>query len=290
MSGSFFKGGLEKFGFNKISFLFKIFLKVRNNLIRQADAFVSISSEITSELKNYKVKGENIFEIPNCFDQEKFYPITQDKKTKIRNKLMLSLDYKIIIFTGRLLSTKGLPLLLRVWNEIQKYHQNVLLLIVGSGEDLSYSCEAKIQEYTLKKSIQDSVLFVGNVNNVHEYLQSSDIFCFPTENEAFGISLIEAMACGLVSIATPVGGIKDIIKHKQNGYLIETGNFDQLYFYLDLLLKDDKIISNMRENSYLSVKDKYSKLSVAQKYIDLFTKLASQNSGNYLSYPGNIRN
>lgn len=245
---------------------------------------------MTSEFKAYKVKAENIYEIPNCFDPGNFYPVNMTEKIKLRVKLNLPLKKRIVIFTGRLLTTKGLPLLLRVWYEIQKHHKDILLLVVGSGENLSYSCDAELREYVQDKNIQKSVTFTGKVYNVHEYLKSSDLFCLPTENEAFGISLVEAMACGLPSITTPVGGIKDIITHAYNGYLVDIGNFDQLYFYLDFLLKNDDQIIKIGENAFLTVKEKYSKFSVAQKYIDLFKELADKKYGSYLTYSNTFQN
>ncbi len=283
-SGTFFVGGLGKIGFNENSYLFKILLKIRNQLLLKADAFVSLSSEMTAEFKDQKAKAENIYEIPNCFDPSNFYPVTINEKIKLRTKLNLPLDIRILIFTGRLLTTKGLPLLLKVWYEIQKHHKDILLLIVGSGENLTYSCDAELRDYVREKHIQENVMFTGKVYNVHEYLQSSDIFCLPTENEAFGISLVEAMACGLAPIATAVGGIKDIVTHAYNGYLIDKGNFDQLFFYLEFLLKNNEQVIKMGENAFLTVKEKYSKFSVAQKYINLFKELADKKYGSYPSY------
>jgi len=283
-SGTFFIGGLGKIGFSENSHLFKILLKIRNLLLLKADAFVSLSNEMTAEFKDQMAKVENIYEIPNCFDPNHFYPVNITEKLKIRTKLNLPINKRIVIFTGRLLTTKGLPLLLKVWFEIQKHHKDILLLIVGSGENLTYSCDDELRDYVREKNIQEKVMFTGKVYNVHEYLQSSDIFCLPTENEAFGISLVEAMACRLAPVATTVGGIKDIITHNYNGYLIDTGNFDQLFFYLDLLLKNEEQVIKMGENAFLTVREKYSKFSVAQKYITLFKELAVKKYGSYPSY------
>ena len=273
MSGAYFSGRLKKMGYQTTPFLFKIFISFRNFLLRRADAFVSLSSEITSEFKDNKIEQTKIYEIPNCFDSGKFFKVNPSEKIKLRIKLKLPIEHKIFIFTGKLLSTKGLPLLLRVWNEIQKIHDKVLLLVVGSSRNLMYSCEDELKKYVQENKLEKNVIFTGYRNDVHEYLKSSDIFLFPTEDEAFGISLIEAMACGLAVITTSIGGIKDFIKHYENGLLMNVGDFDQLYNHIELLLKDDELTDRIGQNAIQTVKNKYSKISVAESYIALFEKL-----------------
>ena len=81
--------------------------------------------------------------------------------------------------------------------------------------------------------------------NVHKYLQASDYFVFPTENEAFGNSLLEAISCGLPCIATRVGGIVDIINHNVNGLLVENGDEEQLYSANEHVLKDKKLAQRL---------------------------------------------
>jgi glycosyltransferase involved in cell wall biosynthesis len=275
MSGNFFLPGLQNIGVNKFPFLLKVFLYFRNMLFKKADAYVSLSKEITSEFKNSGVEQNKIYEIPNCIDPEKFFKVTEVEKVKLRTKLNLPEKAKILIFTGRLVSSKGLPLLVNVWNEIQKKYKDVMLLIVGSGKDILFSCEEEIRNYVKENKLEENVRFTGfvNVDEIHEYVKSSDIFCLPSENEAFGISLVEAMACGLAPIATKVGGIKDIIQHNFNGLLMNVGDSKQLYDYIELLISDENLLKKMGENAILTVSQKYSKSIVVKSYIDLFKKL-----------------
>ena len=269
MSGEFFHRGIETVGFNKGSLVFKIFIIFRNFLLKKADAFVSISPKITCEFKRSGINPSQIYEIPNCVDQDQFYKVTSEEKIKLRSKLNLPLNGKIVIYTGRLVLEKGLPFLLRVWNEIQKNNKNILLLLVGSGENLIFSCEDELKEYVKRKRIENSVRFTGkvNFNKVHEYLKSSDIFVLPSDDEPFGNSLIEAMSCGIASISTSF-----IIQHGYDGYSIEPKNFGQLYNYIDLLLKNNQLMDEIGNNALQTVEEKYSKSIVAQTYIDLFNK------------------
>ncbi len=270
MSGDFFSAGLLKFGQNTSSMIFKLLLSIRNKILKHANSFIAISSDVKRELLACGVNFNIIKNIPNSVDTNKFYPVSLAKKRELRRKLDIPSGDKVIIFTGRLVSYKGLPLLLTVWQEIQKKHSNLILLLVGSGGIDIHNCEEQLKDIVDKNGLGSSVKFTGNVNNVNEYLQASDIFIFPTENEAFGISLIEAMACGLPSISTRIGGVKDILQNQKNGMVINPGNFQQLFEALDLLLTDSALSIKLGKAARQTVQVKYSSKIVIKDYIELF--------------------
>ncbi len=271
MSGDFFADGLAKLNLPPSSFPFRTFLRLRNKILKQAKVFVAISTEVSKELATHGVNEGAIQVIPNSVDTNRFRPISYNEKLEFRRKLGIPKKAIVVTFTGRLVSYKGLPFLLRVWREIQCKHNHVKLLLIGSGGLDIHNCELELKTYVKENNLQSAVQFTGNVQNVNEYLQASDIFVFPTANEAFGISLIEAMACGLPVISTPVGGIKDIIQDKQNGLLVKARDFQQLYEALDTLLIDTVLSSSLGKAARQTVQNRYSAEIVTQKYIELFT-------------------
>lgn len=271
MSGEYFDTGLGHLGLSKNFLFYRILLNLRNNLLMKADAFVSFSPKITNEFKNCRIKSEKIFEIPNLFDEDQFYKVAPGEKIELKNRLNLPLNKKILIYTGRLTFEKGLPLLLKVWYEINKIHNGILLL-VGSGQNLRSSCEDTLRKFVKDNNLEDSVIFIGKIDmgKVNEYLKASDIFVLPSDDEAFGNSLIEAMACGLASVSTSF-----IIDHGHNGFSFEPGNFDQLYYYIDLLLKNSQLRNELGENAVRTVREKYSRAKVVNSYIKLFNSFYS---------------
>jgi glycosyltransferase involved in cell wall biosynthesis len=276
MSGDFFTKGLAKLHLSPSFLPFRIFLSVRNKILRDADAFVAISSPIARELISNNLSPDVIREIPNSVDTLKFCPVRKKVKRKLRQKLTIPQSHKIVAFTGRLVSYKGLPLLLRVWRKMHQMHRNLTLLLVGTGGLDMHNCEQELKDYVEVNGLHPSVLFTGAVDNVHEYLKASDLFVFPTEQEAFGISVIEAMACGLPVISTVVGGVKDILQHRKNGIVIEPGNFQQLYDSLYLLISDASLSASLGESARQTVQQRYSLEIVAQEYTDLFLRLVGQ--------------
>jgi glycosyltransferase involved in cell wall biosynthesis len=277
MSGDYFATGLARLRLRSAPLVLKPFLWLRDNILKRANAFVAISSDVDTELRTQGVNPTLIEMIPNGVDTRRFRPAKPHERHELRRELGLPPDDKIVTFTGRLVSYKGLPLLLEVWQEIQRKYNNVGLLLVGAGGLDIHNCEAELKAYVSANGLQDSVCFTGEVHNVYEYLQASDIFVFPTENEAFGISLIEAMACGLPVISTPVGGVKDILQHRQNGFVVQPGDLQQLYDALDTLITDAALSDCLGQAAWQTVQDRYSAKTVTRKYVTLFQHLTSQN-------------
>jgi glycosyltransferase involved in cell wall biosynthesis len=272
MSGDFFTDGLKKLHLDRASPLVKGFLWMRNALLCKADGFVSLSSDITAELITHGVNPKAVYHIPNGIDTSRFHPVSAAEKSGLRDRLGLPQEKTIVVFTGRLVATKGLPLLLRVWQAIQRQYKEAILLLVGAGGTDIHNCEAELKTYVRSHGLQASVYFTGAVPNVHEYLQASDLFVFPSENEAFGISLIEAMACGLAVITSSVGGLKDIVRHGPQKLVVEAGDFQQLYDAINTALSDSARATALSSIGLRNVRKHYSRDAVTQKYTKLFTQ------------------
>lgn len=287
-SGDYFATGLENIGLKSSSIVFQPFLWLQRNILKQANVFVAICSDIINELMAYGVSSKNIVPIPNSVDTNKFFPANQEEKYVLRQKLQIPQNQRVVIFTGRLVTYKGLPLLLRVWKKIEHNYSNVRLMLLGSGGSDIHNCEQDLKIYVKINDLGDSVQFTGSVNNVNEYLRASDIFVFPSENEAFPLSLIEAMACGLPVISTSAGGIKDILKNGANGLVVQSGDYQQLYDATAKLITDTTLSDSLGQAAWRSVRLRYTTESVADEYTDLFEHISRfhENKHGSLSHGG----
>lgn len=270
MSGEFFRTGLAKIGVEPSWLPFRMFLGLRNAILRRADAFTAVTSDIAEEMKAGGVKPEAIQIIPNSVDIKRFRPVDIQQKLDLRRKLKIPETHKTVVYTGRIVSYKGLPLLLQVWKAILRQHQDIYLLLVGMGGLDIDNCEAELKAFVAKYELGLSVRFTGSVQNVPEYLQVADIFAFPTENDAFPSSLVEAMTCRLPVITTPVGGINNIVKHNQNGLIVQPRDFQQLYEALIALITDDSLARRLGQAAWQTVQECYTAEIVTRRYIELF--------------------
>lgn len=273
MSGEFFDSGLKKIGVSHSSFPFSLFLRFRNFILKKAESFSAISPEIASEWISTGIPSGKVHLIPNAVDMTRFTPADAVQKSRLREDLGLPRQAAIAIYTGRLVSYKGLPLLLKVWKEIACKHEDCLLLLAGTGGLDIHNCEDELREYVTASGLEEYVRFLGAVQNVEDYLQAADLFVFPTENDAFPSSLVEAMACGLPVIATPVGAIKTILTHQETGWLIQPQNGPQLFDALHVLLSDRLLASRLGQAAWQSVQERYSATTVTGRYSSLFQEL-----------------
>jgi len=119
---------------------------------------------------------------------------------------------KVFIHVARCDHQKNQGLLIDAFNQLDKEDYDYNLLIIGRDFD---SKEGK----ELQERANPKIKFLGEKNNVNDYLLCADAFCLSSIYEGLPISLLEALSCGITPICTPVGGIPDVIKDGENGYL-----------------------------------------------------------------------
>jgi glycosyltransferase involved in cell wall biosynthesis len=269
MSGEYFRDGLAELALKPDSFPVRVFLHIRNALLKRSYKFVAISSPVLRELQDHGVAANHIVSIPNSVDAERFCPASKIEKSEIRRALGIHEEAFVVTYTGRLVDYKGLPLLLRVWHEMHLGFGESRLLLVGSGGLDMHNCEAELIDFVRELGLDKCITFVGSVCDVEQYLRAADVFVLPTEREAFGISLIEAMACGIPAVATAVGGIPDILQDNVDGCLVEASDFQQLRGSLDRLFADEELRRRLGRHARESVMQRFSQQAVIEQYLQL---------------------
>ena len=226
---------------------------------RGVDTSVSCS-EYNSQLVagRYGIKPEVIY---NGIDPQVFRPLPLPDK-ELQRGFSLSEEDKVIIYVGRLIGLKGLKVLLKAVASI-KNRSGIKLLIVGDGEDRS-----SIQALGERLGMSKQVLFAGFVphSELPRYYSLARIAIFPTlADEAFGISICEAMACGVATVATRVGGIPELSQDGVTGFLTQPGNEADLAEKIQLLLSDEKLRLEMGERASQRVQQHFTWEKVADR-------------------------
>lgn len=195
--------------------------------------------------------------ITNFVDTEVFCPVAKESDS----------DVLRIIGVGRILKQKNIPMLIEAINIILGKRCNVRVDWYGEKFDTYNECIQLIRQYSLEGVFE----FHEPCNNIIEKYRESDLFVLPSIYEGFPNVLCEAMSCGLPVIATEVCDNGRIIKHEGNGYLVPSGDTNELADRLLQFIELSPIQRRaMGEMSRSIAVDLFSKESFVKEYIELF--------------------
>lgn len=188
-----------------------------------ADHVITVSrSNLRILTETLGVQPEKVSLIPNGFDGELFRPMPQDK---VRARLGLPLEKKIILTVGNLVPVKGHEYLIRAAEKIVKEKPNVFFVVVGSGP-----LRKKLEGLVRSLNLEGYFYFAGA--RPHEeipfWMNAANLFVLPSVRESFGVVQIEALAIGIPVIATINGGSEDIITSEDYGLLCPPANSECL--------------------------------------------------------------
>lgn len=270
MSGAFFFGGLDRLRVKRGSLLLRAFLSLRNRVLKKADGFVSMYSEMTQEFREGGVDAGAICCIPNAVDAEAFAPVDAKARARLCEALGLDAARRYLVYTGRLVSYKGVLRLLRVWKELRVRHADWTLLLIGEGGVDVFNCEEEARRYADEQKMADQTVFTGPVRNVRDWLKVCDLFILPTENDAFPVCILEAMSSGLGIITTPTGALKDVIQDGVTGRIVAAGRDEALQKAMEELLSDAGLRGRLGGAARAEVLAHYTPSAVADRYLALF--------------------
>jgi glycosyltransferase involved in cell wall biosynthesis len=270
LSGDYFRAGLADAGLTPESAGVSLALRVRNVLLRRADAFVAISDELASEFLENGVPPSRIRRIPNGVDTDVFRPASAEERSVLRRKLGLP-SAPVAVYTGRLVSYKGLPSLLRAWRNVP----SACLVLVGEGGGDLHACEQELREFVAAEGLQARVRFAGPVERVDDWLRAADLYVFPTEDEAFGLALVEAMACGLPCVTTRIGGLRDFVVDEVNAVAVPTRDEVALAAACGSLLASEGRRATLGAAARRTAVERFGLAAVVGAYASLLDELAA---------------
>lgn len=191
-------------------------------------------------------------------------------------KYGIAKDDFIILFLGRLRPVKCPDDLVRAFPKIAKKVPNAKLVIAGKGEERD-----NLERLVFELNLRDRVLFTGFVwgDDKWSLLKNCDVFVLPSVVEAFGITVIEAMACGKPVIATNVGPFLEIIKTGETGLLVPLHATEDLADAIIELALDEEKRKEMGERAGKDVEERFDINKIADEYLEIYEELISKNMG-----------
>lgn len=227
--------------------------------------FQTISDSVyNNELVTFKNKTTKI---DNWYGGDRYYPTTDKfEKSKLRKEMNLNEDAFIVISVGGCSHVKRHCEIIHAISLLIEKIPNIIYLHLGTGED-----EVAEKELVKKLKLEEHVYFLGNQQNVRNYLIASDIYIMPSKFEGTPITTIEAMACDIPSVLYNVPGLRDFNTENENSILIEPDYkvLAQTIFDVYQNKIDAKVISDSAKQL---VDNKYNIQKNSKKIYDLYRK------------------
>ncbi len=221
-------------------------------LVKLADR-VFFPSQFTANHSKYKanLEGKVIY---LGIDNVDVYARRNKREYRYRNALGIDGDDVVFSQIGFVGEYKGVGLVIDAFEEVKKITPNIKLVFIGEGPE-----KEKYLTIVKEKNLTDSILFLGYVDSVAEYLlHVVDVNVLASNEEGLGLVLLQASACRLPNIGTNGTGIKETIIHNKTGFLFEENNKNELAGYMQSLVSSNKLRSDMGLNGEEMVDKKFS--------------------------------
>lgn len=180
-----------------------------------------------------------------------------------------------VLFLGRLGAGKSPDVLLRAAKTVLNRHPQTRFRFGGDGDVTKY--EALAHEL----GVADSCDFLGWTTGTQkeEAIRASRVFCLPSRNEGMPMSVLEAMSYGLATIATPVGGVPQVIQDGANGYLMPIGDSEFLARRINDLLDNSDLSVQIGRAGRKTIEESFGMDSYAQKLTIIYEGIAGGGNG-----------
>ncbi len=200
--------------------------EIEERIAAEADQIIAECPQDEEDLLNlYNARRDNISTVPCGFDSKELWPVS---KTAARKLLGLKMDEPVVLQLGRMVPRKGVDNVIRAIALLRSAHDiSARLLVVGGetgkpGSPPSTEME-RLHQIAEEEGVADLVSFVGQKSRdqIRYYYSAADVFVSTPWYEPFGITPVEAMACGTPVIGANVGGIKFTVVDGKTGYLVK---------------------------------------------------------------------
>ncbi len=232
-------------------------------IINQSDCITSVSNFLTVHTQEFFEIKKPIETIYNFINTDKFKRLNiQDTKESLFGK-----GKSVIIHISNFRPVKRTNDVIKTFELIQR-EVDCHLLMVGDGPE-----QCKAYKLAENKNIISRVHFLGKQTDIVRLLSMSDLFLLPSDSESFGLVALEAMACGVPVIASNTGGIPEVIKNGDTGYLCDIGDVDTMARYGISILQNKERLVDMREKSIQHARDNFAAEKIVPQYENIYKQL-----------------
>ncbi|MHA1828840.1 MAG: N-acetyl-alpha-D-glucosaminyl L-malate synthase BshA [Candidatus Heimdallarchaeaceae archaeon] len=228
---------------------------ILSHVLDNIDGISTVSQYMKREIEEKFTCSPAIKVLYNPIDIEKY------KKTEVQ-----LCDFKIkyeknFVHVSNFRPVKNTPFIIQAFAKVLDEFPEAGLIMVGEGPE-----RKKAEDLAYKLGIGEHVTFQGVRVGLNPIYNCASAVLSASSNESFGLTLAEAMACETPVIAPNVGGIPEVVDHKENGFIYEKGNDEELVEYMKELLRDEGLVEKMGRKGRSKVVSSFEASKIAIEY------------------------
>lgn len=236
--------------------------------IEKSDIVTAVSDSLRDQTYDLIKPDKKIETVYNFVDEREYFP--QESK-ELKTELGIDPNQKVMIHVSNFRNVKRVQDVVETFSQAHK-QLDCKLLLVGDGPEMG-----RIIQQVRELGLQDHVLFLGKRDSLAEFYNISDIKILLSEKEAFGLVLLEAMACGVPVIGSNIGGMPEIIEPGVNGYIVELGDTQQAAEYAVEMMSDEGKLEELRQGALKTVADRFHSSKILEHYEGLYEQLLAKD-------------
>ncbi len=235
-------------------------------LLRRVDAWVGISWVFLPTLRAVGIPDSEFHRIYCGVDLERYRPRTAEERRALRAKLDVPEDARLVVSVGSVIPRKGMDRVLDAWRQTSPVVGRDLLVVLGPDrvengllpEFVEHA--AGLRRAAEAPNLAGTVRFMGQVEEVEEYMGASDVFLFLSRREGLGNVILEALASGLPCIVSPLDGIgADLVAEGETGLVAEhPDDAGDVARKLRALLEDEPLREKMGRAGVRAARERFS--------------------------------
>ena len=254
-----------------------VFKGIERNLAKNSHAIIAISDRQKNELCNvHKIcDTQKTHVIPLGFDLQQFHDKRIEDRPKKRSELGLDEYTLAIAIVGRFAPIKNHTMFFDVLEKIlSETSKKIKVFVVGDGMEREL---IETRTAAINDKYGEIVELTSWIADIASFNAAIDLICLTSNNEGTPVSLIEAQAACIPVISTDVGGVRDVVKDGDTGYVVPANDVNSFTEKVLELVENEKKRQKMSQNGWTFVKDKFNYDTLAANMDRLYKELLEKN-------------
>ncbi|MCL2593244.1 MAG: polysaccharide pyruvyl transferase CsaB [Defluviitaleaceae bacterium] len=232
--------------------------------LKKMDYYIGVSNSFKEMLVSRGFSVDKIYTVYNAVDFDKT-PTFVSREEFLKRYNINAENKTIVGIIGRFDLVKGHEVFVNAAAEILKKRDDVIFLLAGEGPE-----QKNLEEQATRLGIRQNLVFTGFVQDIFSFINAIDINALSSYSESFTYALLEGAMMKKATVTTDVGGLSDLIKSGETGFLAAPSDHVDLAEKILKFIEGKELRGSLGENLYNFAKENFSKESMKKTHVDIY--------------------